>query len=239
MIQIIPAVDVLDGKVVRLMHGDYTRVTVYADDPVEQARTWTDGGATLVHVVDLAGARTGEPDGSLWERFGASGVPFQVGGGIRTADLARRALQAGAARVVMGTAAVWNPEMLAQVGDPGRVVAAVDVRAGKATGAGWLDEGRDLAHVLDGLAEHGCARMLVTGIGRDGTMDGPETDLLRVAVEDGRFAVIASGGVGTLDDIEAITALGCEGVIVGRALYEGRFTVEEALAAGARRPSPE
>lgn len=230
MIQIIPAVDVLGGEVVRLMHGDYDRVTVYAADPVARAREWTDGGAALVHVVDLMGARTGEPDVALWESLSAAGVPFQVGGGIRTAELARRALEAGAARVVMGTAAVWEPEVLAQVGDPARVVAAVDVRGGKATGAGWLDEGRDLQSVLDGLAEVGCRRMLVTGIGRDGTMEGPETNLLRTVLADGRFAVIASGGVGSLDDIRAVDALGCEGVIVGRALYEGRFTVAEALA---------
>lgn len=229
--QIIPAVDVLDGKVVRLMHGEYERVTVYAEDPVEQARTWTDGGAALVHVVDLMGAKTGEPDVSLWERLSAAGVPFQVGGGIRTAALASRALDAGAGRVVMGTAAVWNPEILGEVGDPARVVAAVDVRGGKATGAGWLDQGKDLVDVLDGLAEHGCVRMLVTGIGRDGTMRGPETDLLRTVLEDGRFNIIASGGVGTIDDIATVTDLGCEGVIVGRALYERRFSLDQALRA--------
>ncbi len=229
MIQIIPAVDVLGGEVVRLMHGDYDRVTVYAADPVTQARKWIDGGAALVHVVDLMGAKTGEPDAGLWESFAAAGVPFQVGGGIRTAELARRAFDAGAARVVMGTAAVWEPEILSEVGDPARVVAAVDVKGGKATGAGWLDEGRDLGAVLDGLAEAGCMRMLVTGIRRDGTMEGPETELLRTVLADGRFAVIASGGVGTLDDIRAVDDLGCEGVIVGRALYEGRFTVAEAV----------
>jgi phosphoribosyl isomerase A len=134
--------------------------------------------------------------------------------------------------VVMGTAAVWEPEILAQVGVPGKVVAAVDVKGDRATGAGWLDEGRVLPEVLDGLAAAGCQRMLVTGIGRDGTMEGPETDLLRTVVGDGRFAVIASGGVGTLDDIAAVDALGCEGVIVGRALYERRFTLAEAITAG-------
>ncbi len=230
MLQIIPAVDVLDGRVVRLMHGDYDRVTVYADDPVAQARSWIDQGAELVHVVDLAGAKSGTPDVALWESLTSAGVAFQVGGGIRTAELARRALDAGAARVVMGTAAVWEPEILAQVGSPGTVVAAVDVKGDRATGAGWLDEGRALPDVLDGLAAVGCERMLVTGIGRDGTMKGPETDLLRTVVGDGRFAVIASGGVGTLGDLSAVAALGCEGVIVGRALYEGRFTLVEAFA---------
>jgi phosphoribosylformimino-5-aminoimidazole carboxamide ribotide isomerase len=231
MLEIIPAVDVLEGRVVRLMHGDYDRVTVYADDPVAQARSWIDQGAALVHVVDLAGAKSGEPDVALWEALAAAGVTFQVGGGIRTAEVARRALDAGAARVVMGTAAVWEPEILAEVGMPGKVVAAVDVKGDRATGAGWLDEGRALPEVLDGLAAVGCQRMLVTGIGRDGTMEGPETDLLRTVVDDGRFAVIASGGVGTLEHIAAVDALGCEGVIVGRALYEHRFSVGDAIAA--------
>lgn len=229
MLEIIPAVDVLDGRVVRLMHGDYDRVTVYADDPAAQARRWIDQGAAMVHVVDLAGAKTGKPDAALWTSLAAAGVTFQVGGGIRTADLARQALDAGAARVVMGTAAVWEPEILAEVGSPDRVVAAVDVRGGRATGAGWLDAGRELGAVLDGLAAVGCIRMLVTGIGRDGTMEGPEMDLLRSVIGDGRFAVIASGGVGALTDIAAVDALGCEGVIVGRALYEGRFSLTEAV----------
>jgi phosphoribosylformimino-5-aminoimidazole carboxamide ribotide isomerase len=229
MLQIIPAVDVLDGRVVRLLHGDYERVTVYADDPVAQALVWVEQGAPMVHVVDLAGAKTGHPDVSLWHAMGESGIPFQVGGGIRRAETARQALEAGAARVVLGTAAVWEPETLAMVGSPDRVVAAVDVRGGRATGAGWLDEGRDLAQVLDGLAQAGCVRILVTGIGRDGTMEGPEMDLMRTTADDGRFAVIASGGVGTLEHLAAINALGCEGVIVGRALYEARFSLGEAL----------
>lgn len=230
---VIPAVDVLDGRVVRLLRGSYEDVTVYSDDPVARAAEWTAAGAPLVHVVDLAGARSGEPDPALWEGFAAAGVPFQVGGGIRTAATARRALEAGAARVVMGTAAVWSPELLTEVGDPDRVVAAVDVRGARATGAGWLDAGRDVGDVLDGLAGAGVRRLLVTGIATDGTMEGPETALTAGMVADGRFAVIGSGGVGSVGDIAALARLGCEGVIVGRALYEGRFTLADALAAGA------
>lgn len=232
MVQIIPAVDVLEGRVVRLMHGDYDRVTVYADDPVARAGAWVADGAPLVHVVDLAGARSGEPDAALWRSLAAAGVPFQVGGGIRTAEVARTALEAGAQRVVMGTAAVWDPAILADVGDADRVVAAVDVKGGRATGAGWLDEGRPIDRVLAGLAGVGVRRMLVTGISRDGTMEGPETELLGSVVADGRFAVIASGGVGSLDDIGAVARLGCEGVIVGRALYESRFSLPDAIRAG-------
>lgn len=231
MFDVIPAVDVLGGKVVRLMHGDYSEVTRYGDDPVAQAQAFVSGGARLVHVVDLEGARTGHPDTALWQRLSEAGARFQIGGGIRTADRANAAIACGAARVVMGTAAVWAPEVLAGVGEIHKVVAAVDVRAGRATGGGWLDEGHEVGGVLDGLAEARVERVLVTGIETDGTMGGPDLSLLRRVVEDGRFAVIASGGVGSLDDIRTVAGLGCEAVIVGRALYEGRFTLEEALSA--------
>lgn len=231
MIQIIPAVDVLDGRVVRLMHGDYERVTVYADDPVTACRKWTDQGAALIHVVDLEGARSGNPDVGLWHRLAHAGIRFQVGGGIRSAPDADRALSAGADRVVMGTTAIWDPGALAEVDDPARIVAAVDVRDGRATGAGWLDEGRALSSVLDDLQAVGVPRVLVTGIERDGTMEGPATDLLADVLARGSFDVIASGGVGTIDDIRAVAGLGCEGVIVGRAIYEGRFDVAAAVAA--------
>ena len=229
MFEIIPAVDVLDGSVVRLTHGDFGRVTVYDTDPVACARRWVEQGASLVHVVDLDGARTGTPDRTLWEALGAAGVPFQVGGGLRTAEVAAAALGAGAARVVLGTAAVWNPSVLEDIGELDRVVAAVDVRDGKATGEGWLDEGKDLADVLDDLARRNVRRLLVTGIGRDGTMEGPEFDLLGQTLEDSRFKIIASGGIGSLDDLVRVAELGCESVIVGRALYESRFTLPEAL----------
>lgn len=229
--EIIPAVDVLDGAVVRLLHGDFDQVTVYDDSPVARARRWVEEGASLVHVVDLDGARTGRPDRSLWRRMGEAGVPFQVGGGIRTSEVAMSALAAGAERVVLGTAAVWNPAILESIPDTERVVGAVDVRDGMATGSGWLDGGRPVAEVLDDLAARGIRRVLVTGIGRDGTLAGPDLEVLGAAVSDGRFAVIASGGVGSLEDLETVRDAGCEAVIVGRALYEGRFTLGEALTA--------
>lgn len=229
--EIIPAVDVLAGSVVRLMHGDYGAVTRYGDDPVARVSAFLAEGASLVHVVDLEGARSGKPDDRLLTALAATGGRFQIGGGIRSADRANAALACGAARVVMGTAAVWAPEVLAAVGDVHKVVAAVDVRQGRATGGGWLDEGHELGQVLDGLDASGVERVLVTGIETDGTMGGPNIALLRRVVADGRFAVIASGGVGSIEDIRTVAGLGCEAVIVGRALYEGRFTLEEALAA--------
>jgi phosphoribosylformimino-5-aminoimidazole carboxamide ribotide isomerase len=229
--EIIPAVDVLDGSVVRLTHGDFDRVTVYDPDPVARARRWMDEGAALVHVVDLDGARTGQPSPDLWRRLSAAAVRFQVGGGIRTARSAAMALEAGADRVVLGTAAVWNPEVLGEIEEVGKVVAAVDVRDGRATGAGWLDEGRALVDVLDDLGALGVPRLLVTGIARDGTMQGPEMELLDRVLADRRFRIVASGGVGSLEDVVDLAGTGCEAAIVGRALYEGRFTLTEALAA--------
>ncbi len=229
--EIIPAVDVLAGSVVRLMHGDYGAVTRYGDDPVARVSAFLAEGASLVHVVDLEGARSGKPDERLLTALAATGGRFQIGGGIRTAEAANRVLFKGAARVVMGSAAVWEPEVLAGVGEIQRVVAAIDVRKGRATGGGWLDDGRALDGVLDGVAGVGVQRVLVTGIDTDGTMDGPDLALMRRVVADGRFAVIASGGVGSLDDLRRVAEVGCEAVIVGRALYEGRFTLAEALEA--------
>ncbi len=232
--QLIPAIDVLDGRVVRLTRGNFDAVTVYGESPVIQARSWMDQGADLVHVVDLAGARDGRPDPALWQTLGDAGIRFQVGGGLRTADLVAAAVAAGATRAVVGTAAVWEPKtlgaMLAAVG-PDQIVAAIDVRDGKAQGAGWLDAGRDLSPVLSDLAAAGILRALVTGIARDGTMDGPDVELLeRAAAAAPNIRLIASGGVGSLEDLQALRPLDVEGVIVGRALYEGRFTIAQALA---------
>ena len=191
----------------------------------------------MVHVVDLEGARSGMPDSTLWQAMSASGVAFQVGGGIRSLETALEALAAGAKRVVLGTAAVWSPatiaSLLAEVG-PARVVAALDVRDGRAAGSGWIDPGRDLADVVNALSRTSLERVMLTSIGRDGTMSGPDLDLL---AEVGGLArqvkVIASGGVGSLDDIGALAAAGAEAVVVGRALYESRFTLGEAIAAAA------
>jgi phosphoribosylformimino-5-aminoimidazole carboxamide ribotide isomerase len=233
-VQIIPAVDVLDGSVVRLARGDYEQVTVYSDDPVSTAVGFMGEGAALVHVVDLIGARDGTHDIGLWERLAAGGVVFQMGGGIRNADIASAAVTAGAARVVVGTAAVWDAvardEILDAVGAD-RFVAALDVRDDKATGEGWRDEGRPLAEVADELAGAGIRRALVTGIARDGMLSGPDLAVLEVVRSVAPdMALIGSGGVGSLEDLATLRRTGAEGAIVGRAIYEGRFTVAEAVA---------
>ncbi len=232
---VIPAVDVLDGKVVRLRQGRYEDVTVYAEDPVAMVGSWVEQGATIVHVVDLAGARDGNGDQKLWRRLGASGLPFQLGGGIRSRGDVEGLLAAGAARAVLGTTAVWDAEALRGILDAvgaEAVVAAIDVREGRATGAGWRDRGRDLPVVMRDLVGAGIARALVTGIAGDGMLTGPDTELMGEVMNMApELALIASGGVGLLDDIAVLADLDVEGVIVGRALYDGRFSFSEAQRA--------
>jgi phosphoribosylformimino-5-aminoimidazole carboxamide ribotide isomerase len=234
-VQVIPAVDVLGGAVVRLARGSYDDVTRYASDPVEALVRWAAEGAELVHVVDLAGARDGLHPGELVSRLAAAGVAFQIGGGIRTVADAVAAVAGGAARVVVGTAAVWDTatveEMVGALGEE-RVVAALDVREGRARGAGWRDGGLPVAEAAQRLASAGVGRALVTGIGGDGMMTGPDLALLATVAEAApRLALIGSGGVGTLADLVALRDAGAEAAIVGRALYEGRFTLAEAMGA--------
>ncbi len=234
---VIPAVDVLDGKVVRLRQGRYDDVTVYNDDPLAMVASWVSRGAGMVHVVDLAGARDGVGNHELWRRLGDTGLPFQLGGGIRTRQHVEALLSAGAKRAVLGTTAVWDAgelgEIIGAVGAEA-VVAAIDVREGRATGAGWRDDGRDLAIVIRDLAKAGAVRALVTGIAGDGMLTGPDVRLLReVQGLAPGLALIASGGVGSLEDIAAVAAQEVEAAIVGRALYDGRFSFAEAQQAAA------
>lgn len=233
--QIIPAIDVLDGRVVRLLRGDYGQVTEYSADPAGVALAWASQGAELVHVVDLAGARSGAPDRRIWEAIAATAVPFQVGGGLRTVADASAALESGAVRVVLGSAAVWEPGVLADLVaryGPERIVAAVDVRSGRAKGSGWTDGGKDLETVLAGAVGAGCRWVLATGIARDGTLEGPDLGLVaEIRKAAPIVSVIGSGGVGELADLVALARTGAAAVVVGRALYDGRFSLAEARAA--------
>ena len=233
--QVIPAVDVLNGQVVRLARGSYDDVTWYGSDPAAQVKAWSALGVTLVHVVDLDAARSGRRDMKLLRSLGESGVALQVGGGIRTAEDAALAIAAGASRVVVGTAAVWDPEALAAILEAvgnANVVTALDVALGRARGTGWRDEGAPVQEVAERLAAQGVQRALVTGIGSDGMMSGPDLELLaRVRAAAPEFALIGSGGVGSVADLIALRDAGAEGAIVGRALYEHRFTLPEALEA--------
>ena len=232
MFELIPAVDVLDRNVVRLERGDYEAVTVYGTDPVAVARSFLDAGAPIVHVVDLEGARSGLADAMLRRTLGDGRVRFQIGGGLRTVADVTAAIADGAQRAVVGTTAIWDPaeleQMIAAVG-PASLIVAVDVADGMARGAGWLDEGRPVDVLLGELIAIGIERILLTAIERDGMMRGPDLELLEGAVASG-LAVIASGGVGTLADLVAIAGTGADGAIVGRAIYENRFTVAEAIS---------
>ena len=231
--ELIPAIDVLNGAVVRLRQGRQDDVTVYGDDPPSRLRDWAGQGASLVHVVDLSGAIEGTWHHILWQALGRTGIRFQAGGGIRSLDAAVETITAGAARVVLGSAVVWDPALLASIVDTveaDRVVAAVDVRDGMAVGAGWTDAGRPLDRVLDQLAAAGIVRALVTGITGDGMLTGPAIDLLSHCVDRlPDVAIIASGGVGTLEDLRVLRELPLDGFIVGRALYEGAFTMREGM----------
>ena len=233
---VIPALDVLDGSAVRLLRGDYEAVTVYSNDPEAVLRGWRHEGASFVHIVDLDAARgRGISVIPLLERVGGIGLSCQVGGGIRNPDDARHVIAAGAQRVVVGSAFVdadGDGEGIADAIGPSRVVAAVDVRSDKAMGHGWGGAGIPYEEVVRRAAACGGTRFLVTGVAVDGTMDGPDLALLAsVADIAPGLTIIASGGVGTLDDLSALQELGVESVVVGRALYEHRFTLVEAIAA--------
>ncbi|WP_420613535.1 HisA/HisF-related TIM barrel protein [Candidatus Spongiisocius sp.] len=231
--RIFPAIDVLDGGVVRLFQGDYGRVTRYGESIGGQLEAWKEAGAAWLHVIDLDGARTGKPDPSLWRQVAGRGVPVQLGGGIRSAEGAVAALGCGIDRVIMGTSAVWSPDVLASVIDrasPDRVVAAVDVRDGRAGGEGWLDEGRDFEQVVGGALDAGVSRFLVTAIARDGAMSGPDLELLAAVRRQAPDAeLLAAGGIATMDDLRELAAKGIDGAVIGRALYEGGIDLAEAL----------
>ena len=234
-----PAIDIRGGKAVRLLQGDYARETTYDADPVDAAKRWAEEGAEYLHVVDLDGAKAGEPQNLESVRRIAAAVecPIQVGGGLRDEASVAAVLDAGAERVVIGTAALRDPDFLAEAlaAHGERVVVSVDARDGKVALAGWVEVSDvDVAAAVAELGERGVSRFLCTAIEVDGTMEGPaieELDRIAAATE---ARVIASGGVGDLADLEAVAgmkAANIEGAIVGRALYERRFSVAEGIAA--------
>ena len=237
-----PAIDIRGGRAVRLLRGDYDRETAYDADPLDAARRWAEGGARWLHVVDLDGARTGEQANLEHVRRIATdaGVPVQLGGGLRDAEAVRRAFDAGVARVVIGTAALRDPAFLRAAVDAHgeRIVVGVDARGGMAATDGWVETSDSAAReLIHRLADRGVARFVFTPIEVDGTMEGPPLDQLREVgegLDETGVELIYSGGIGTLGHLRALAeaavpAVG--GAIVGRALYEGRFTVAGALEA--------
>ncbi|MEM6935919.1 MAG: 1-(5-phosphoribosyl)-5-[(5-phosphoribosylamino)methylideneamino]imidazole-4-carboxamide isomerase [Pseudomonadota bacterium] len=236
---LIPAIDLRNGQCVRLHQGDFAQETQYDANPVELATAYADEGATRLHVVDLDGARSGQSEQAalIGEMQRASGLPVQTGGGLREEAQIKALLGAGAARVVVGTTVVKQPDAFGgwlKTYGADRVVAALDVRAGDdgefypAT-AGWTEAGdQTLDALLDTLAGYGLEHLLCTDISRDGTLAGPNLKLYEALVSRG-LKVQASGGVSGLNDLTALKAIGVDGIIVGKALLEGRFTVAEAL----------
>jgi phosphoribosylformimino-5-aminoimidazole carboxamide ribotide isomerase len=235
---IIPAIDLIDGRTVRLTQGDYAQKTDYGLEPADVARDFEQQGAEWLHVVDLDGAKSGQPVNLrvLESIANATSLKIEFGGGVRTAAAVRSALSAGASRVVMGSKLAkdlaFAATVFAEFGE--RIVAGIDTREGNVAVSGWTEtseaRGIDLAGAL---VDSGCRRIIWTDIARDGGLTGPNLTGLRLMISAVCVPVIASGGVGTLADILALTEMrpAVEGVIVGKALYEGRFTLRDAIAA--------
>ena len=236
---LLPAIDVRGGKAVRLRQGRFEDETVYADSPLEAARDWVQAGARYLHVVDLDGARTGEPAAleHLGRIAGELGVPVQYGGGLRTIEAVRAAFEAGAERTVIGTAAFRDMDFLdACVHEfSGRVAVAVDVRGGFISTAGWTETSSlPAVDAIERLQDRGVRKVVYTDADRDGMLEGPSMDDLRAVAAAVRGSFIYSGGIGSLDHLRALARLrqvNLAGVVVGKALYERRFTVAEALEA--------
>jgi phosphoribosylformimino-5-aminoimidazole carboxamide ribotide isomerase len=234
-----PAIDIADGQAVRLVKGDFAAKTVYRDSPLEAARAWVDAGARFLHVVDLDGARTGSPKSleHLERITNELHVPVQYGGGLRSFQAVRDALRAGAERVILGTAAFTDVDFLDDVlaSFRERIIVSVDTRGGNVATSGWQETTQMPAEgVIERLQHRGVRSFVYTNVDRDGMLEGPDLDEVRriAAVVRGRF--LYSGGIGSADDLRALAALrqvNLGGVIVGKALYEGRFTVDEGQRA--------
>jgi phosphoribosylformimino-5-aminoimidazole carboxamide ribotide isomerase len=237
--EILPAIDLLDGRCVRLHQGDYNQVTQFHDDPVVQAMEWQRQGARRLHLVDLDGARRGTPvnDATVRAITAALTIPVQMGGGIRSERRAEELLDAGLDRVILGTVAMEQPALVSSLARryPGRIVVGIDAKDGKVATRGWLEHSEvDAIDLAARFSDSGIAALITTDIRTDGTLDGPNMIFLRAMAEASVVPVIASGGVGSLSDLLSLLSLaplGVEGVIVGRALYDGSVDLGEALQA--------
>jgi len=235
--EIIPAIDLKGGKCVRLTQGDYDQQNIYADDPVQIAKRWKSEGATRLHVIDLDGAKAGSPQNEavIAEIVRSVDIPVQLGGGIRTGEIADRLLSLGVDRVIFGTAALSDPaigDVFARLGE--RAILGLDAKKGKVAVHGWLEtsEITALQLALD-LQARGAKRIIFTDIAKDGMMQGPNIEATLALMSALRIPVIASGGVSKLADIAALKAINVEGVIVGKSLYENTVRLPEAIALAA------
>ena len=253
-LEVIPAIDLIDGRCVRLYQGDYSRETVYSDDPVEVALRWERLGARRVHVVDLDGARAGSPQNldAIRRIAEAVGVPVQMGGGIRTLDTVREVIASGVDRVMLGTVAVREPGIVTTACErfgAERVLVAIDSRDGRVAVSGWTDGSETSAtDLLRLMMDAGVNAFLCTDISRDGTLTGPDYDHMRglvdiggraAAVKSGQAAavkIIAAGGIATVEHLRKLAAIGVSGAVIGRALYTGDIDLAEAISAGSLQP---
>ncbi|MFH1024260.1 MAG: 1-(5-phosphoribosyl)-5-[(5-phosphoribosylamino)methylideneamino]imidazole-4-carboxamide isomerase [Planctomycetota bacterium] len=233
---VIPAVDIRDGKCVRLVQGRAEAETIYSNDPLAMARHWESEGADLLHVVDLDGAFSGIPRNKLLiqELLKAVKIPVQVGGGLRDESLIDEYLRSGAARVIVGTRAVEDPDWLKMLADkhPQQIVTSLDARGGHLAAKGWTTvSATTIGKFLFTITDFPLAALVYTDIGRDGMLMGPDVNGLRELIQFTDIPIIASGGVTSVADIRALTPLGLTGVIVGKALYTGTMTLPEAIQA--------
>jgi len=240
-VEVIPAIDLRGGRCVRLVQGDYDRELVFSDDPVAVAQRWAELGAARLHVVDLDGAREGRPvnDGVVERIIAAVDAPVQVAGGVRDLGVVERWLAAGANRVVLGTAAIREPDFAAEAcrrhGE--RIAVSIDARDGIAAVQGWTESsGQRADELLRRFADMGVARFVYTDISVDGTLTAPNYAAIEALVATTSAAIIAAGGIAAVEHLRRLAEIGVEGAIVGRALYDGGLDLSEALAAvgGAR-----
>lgn len=236
MFEVIPAIDLRGGACVRLLQGDYGKETRYSEDPVSVALRWQDLGAPRLHLVDLDGARAAEPvnQAVMATICEALDIEVEVSGGLRTLYAIHAAIDYGAARIQLGSAAVKNPELVeaACAALPGRIVVSIDARDGLVMTDGWIEgSGMSALELARHMVELGVPRLMVTDIGQDGLMSGPNVPFLRKFVEALAVPIVASGGVTSIDHLVALAAAGCEGAIIGKALYEGVLDLPSAIAA--------
>ncbi len=234
--EVIPAIDLKGGKCVRLYQGDYRQETVFSDDPLGMALHWSSSGASRLHLVDLDGAAKGEPRHWLViaEIAKAINIPVQVGGGIRRMETIERLLGSGVDRVILGTAAIEDPELIKEAchrfGEA--IVVGVDARDGYVATHGWKRKTRFTAiELIQGMTSLGAKRFIYTDISRDGTLSQPNFEVIAELISTTKLPIIASGGIASISHLVRLKQLGAEGAIVGRALYTGDIRLEEALAA--------